>query len=233
MKHLIEIRHVNKLYKMGDSVVEALRDVSFSVDQGEYVAVLGPSGSGKSTLMNIVGCMDTMTSGEYDLAGIPIHRMRDSQLTVIRNVLIGFIFQRYHLISTYTVLQNVMMPLLVRGAAYRDAEKTAAAKLAMLGMGERLGHRPNELSGGQQQRVAIARALVCEPKLLLADEPTGALDSATGKEVMKLFAEINGMGHTVVSITHDLNVASYARRIVRIVDGELTDSGETGANVEL
>ncbi|HPW00169.1 MAG TPA: ATP-binding cassette domain-containing protein, partial [Oscillospiraceae bacterium] len=124
-------------------------------------------------------------------------------------------------------------PLLVRGAAYRDAEKTAAAKLAMLGMGERLGHRPNELSGGQQQRVAIARALVCEPKLLLADEPTGALDSATGKEVMKLFAEINGMGHTVVSITHDLNVASYARRIVRIVDGELTDSGETGANVEL
>ena len=232
MEHLIDIRHVNKIYKMGDNVVEALRDICFTVDPGEYVAVLGPSGSGKSTLMNIVGCMDTMTSGEYYLAGIPIQQMQDSQLTMVRNVLIGFIFQRYHLISTYTVLQNAMMPLLVRGASYKDAEKAAAEKLSMLGMGERLHHKPNELSGGQQQRVAIARALVCEPKLLLADEPTGALDSATGKEVMKLFAEVNEMGHTVVSITHDLNIASYAKRVVRIVDGELIVGGESGADVK-
>jgi len=225
-KYLIDLRDIKKDYQMGETTVHALRKVSLTVDFGEYLAILGPSGSGKSTLMNIIGCMDSIQEGEYYLAGLPIHKMKDEQLTVVRNRLIGFIFQRYHLIPTYTVLQNVMMPLLVRGASREEAEKAAAEKLGMLEMGERLHHKPNELSGGQQQRVAIARALVCEPKLLLADEPTGALDSATGREVMKLFDQLHEMGHTLVVITHDLGIASYSKRIVRIVDGSLYEDGK-------
>ena len=223
-KKLISLRGITKNYQMGDTTVHALRDIDLDVGFGEYLAILGPSGSGKSTLMNVIGCMDSIQMGEYFLAGLPVHSMKDEQLTVARNRLIGFIFQRYHLISTYTVLQNVMMPLLVRGVPHDAAEAYAAEKLRMLEMGGRLGHKPNELSGGQQQRVAIARALVCEPKLLLADEPTGALDSATGREVMRLFDKLNGMGHTLVVITHDLNIASYAKRVVRIVDGELFEN---------
>jgi len=185
--------------------------------------VLGPSGSGKSTLMNVLGCMDNVQSGEYFLAGLPIHKMKDDQLTVIRNRMIGFIFQRYHLVPTYNVLQNVMMPMLVRGASHREAQLAALEKLVQLGMEDRIYHNPNELSGGQQQRVAIARALVGHPKLLLADEPTGALDSNTGKEVMKLFGELNQKGHTIVMITHDANIAAYAKRTVKIIDGQLSE----------
>jgi putative ABC transport system ATP-binding protein len=188
------------------------------------LAVLGPSGSGKTTLMNVIGCMDTVDSGEYHLAGLPIHAMEDKQLAIIRNRMIGFIFQRYHLIPTYTVLQNVMMPVLVRGATHKQASLQAYESLKMLGMADRLLHKPHELSGGQQQRVAIARALVGSPRLLLADEPTGALDSTTGREVMRLFAELNAMGHAVIMITHDLNIASHARRVVHIVDGRLTEA---------
>ncbi len=223
MAKLIEVKGVSKSFTVGDSVVQALRGVDFSVDEGEYVAVLGPSGSGKSTLMNVLGCMDTVQSGEYFLAGLPIHKMKDEQLTVIRNRMIGFIFQRYHLVPTYNVLQNVMMPMLVRGASHREAQLAALEKLVQLGMQERIYHNPNELSGGQQQRVAIARALVGHPKLLLADEPTGALDSNTGKEVMRLFGELNQKGHTIVMITHDANIAAYAKRTVRIIDGQLSE----------
>jgi len=223
MPKLIEVKDVSKNFTVGDSVVQALRGVNFSVEEGEYVAVLGPSGSGKSTLMNVLGCMDNVQSGEYFLAGLPIHKMKDDQLTVIRNRMIGFIFQRYHLVPTYNVLQNVMMPMLVRGASHREAQLAALEKLVQLGMEDRIYHNPNELSGGQQQRVAIARALVGHPKLLLADEPTGALDSNTGKEVMKLFGELNQKGHTIVMITHDANIAAYAKRTVKIIDGQLSE----------
>jgi len=223
MPKLIEVKGVSQNFTVGDSVVQALRGVNFSVEEGEYVAVLGPSGSGKSTLMNVLGCMDNVQSGEYFLAGLPIHKMKDDQLTVIRNRMIGFIFQRYHLVPTYNVLQNVMMPMLVRGASHREAQLAALEKLVQLGMEDRIYHNPNELSGGQQQRVAIARALVGHPKLLLADEPTGALDSNTGKEVMKLFGELNQKGHTIVMITHDANIAAYAKRTVKIIDGQLSE----------
>lgn len=220
---VIEIKDVSKQFVMGDSIVHALKSVSLTVEQGEYVGILGPSGSGKSTLMNIIGCMDTYDSGEYKLMTIPVAKLNDRQQTVIRNRLIGFIFQKYHLVSTYTVLQNVMMPLLARGEGYKEAERRAKEKLAMLEMSDRIYHKPNELSGGQQQRAAIARALIGDPKLLLADEPTGALDTKTGEEVLKLFRTLNDMGHTIVMITHDLKVASHAGRIIRIVDGEITE----------
>lgn len=218
---VIRMSGIKKSYKMGDSTLTVLKGISLTVNEGEFLAILGPSGSGKSTLMNMIGCMDSFDEGEYYLSGQPIHTMNDNKLTDIRNEYIGFIFQKYHLISKYTILRNVMMPLLIRGEGAAEAEVKARERLIQLGMGERMEHKPTELSGGQQQRAAIARALVGNPKLLLADEPTGALDSATGKEVLKLFKELNEKGHTIVMITHDLNVAKSAGRIVRIVDGEL------------
>lgn len=218
---VIRMSGIKKSYKMGDSTLTVLKGISLTVNEGEFLAILGPSGSGKSTLMNMIGCMDSFDEGEYYLSGQPIHTMNDNKLTDIRNEYIGFIFQKYHLISKYTILRNVMMPLLIRGESAAEAEVKARERLIQLGMGERMEHKPTELSGGQQQRAAIARALVGNPKLLLADEPTGALDSATGKEVLKLFKELNEKGHTIVMITHDLNVAKSAGRIVRIVDGEL------------
>lgn len=218
---VIRMSDIKKSYKMGDSTLTVLKGISLTVNEGEFLAILGPSGSGKSTLMNMIGCMDSFDEGEYYLSGQPIHTMNDNKLTDIRNEYIGFIFQKYHLISKYTILRNVMMPLLIRGESAAEAEVKARERLIQLGMGERMEHKPTELSGGQQQRAAIARALVGNPKLLLADEPTGALDSATGKEVLKLFKELNEKGHTIVMITHDLNVAKSAGRIVLIVDGEL------------
>lgn len=218
---VIRMSDIKKSYKMGDSTLTVLKGISLTVNEGEFLAILGPSGSGKSTLMNMIGCMDSFDEGEYYLSGQPIHTMNDNKLTDIRNEYIGFIFQKYHLISKYTILRNVMMPLLIRGEGAAEAEVKARERLIQLGMGERMEHKPTELSGGQQQRAAIARALVGNPKLLLADEPTGALDSTTGKEVLKLFKELNENGHTIVMITHDLNVAKSAGRIVRIVDGEL------------
>lgn len=218
---VIRMSGIKKSYKMGDTTLTVLKGISLTVNEGEFLAILGPSGSGKSTLMNMIGCMDSFDEGEYYLSGQPVHTMNDNKLTDIRNEYIGFIFQKYHLISKYTILRNVMMPLLIRGEDAAEAEIRARERLIQLGMGERMDHKPTELSGGQQQRAAIARALVGNPKLLLADEPTGALDSATGKEVLKLFGELNENGHTIVMITHDLNVAKSAGRIVRIVDGEL------------
>ena len=217
---VITMRNINKSYRMGTQSLHVLKDVSLTVKQGEYLAILGPSGSGKSTLMNIIGCMDVMDSGNYLLDGVAIEQAKEKELVKIRNQKIGFIFQKYHLIPTYNVLQNIVMPLLMRGMGLAEAQET----IDMLGLSQRIGHKPNELSGGQQQRVAIARALVGKPAILLADEPTGALDVNSGKEVLKLFENLNQMGNTIVMITHDLNVAKHAGRVVRIVDGEIYEN---------
>ena len=225
MDNIITMNNIHKWYQVGGSTLDVLKQVSLDVEPGEYLAVLGPSGSGKSTLMNIIGCMDSFQDGEYFLTGQPVHNMNDAQLTHLRNQQIGFIFQKYHLIQKYDVLQNTMLPLLIRGETRKKAEVLSMEKLEMLEMDKRIHHKPNELSGGQQQRVAIARALVGKPKLLLADEPTGALDSATGKEVLKLFSQLNEVGNTIVMITHDLHVASHAKRVINIVDGELFEHG--------
>ncbi len=221
MEHIIQMEGINKYYKMGAESLHALREVNLTVERGEFLAILGPSGSGKSTLMNIVGCMDNADTGSYQLDGAEISAMKDDQLTQVRNEKIGFIFQKYQLIPRYTVLQNICMPVLIRGSSRREAEEQCMETIRLLGLGERVTHKPSELSGGQQQRVAIARALVGRPSILLADEPTGALDSATGREVLELFVELNGLGNTIVMITHDEKVARYAHRVVRIVDGEL------------
>ena len=219
---IIELEHINKYYQMGENQLHVLKDISLTVEKGDYLAILGPSGSGKSTLMNVIGCMDRADSGEYFLDGEIIHKAKESELTKIRNEKIGFIFQKYHLIPTYNVLQNIVMPLLMRGMKLKDAKNESLEIIEMLGLKERMKHRPSELSGGQQQRVAIARALVGQPAILLADEPTGALDKNSGAEVLKLFQRLNDMGNTIVMITHDLEVATHAKRIARIIDGELT-----------
>lgn len=220
---IIEIKDVNKGYRLGDDLVPVLKDINFTVKKGEFVAILGPSGSGKTTLMNIIGCMDVLDSGQYYLNGRAIHDTKESQMTEVRNKEIGFIFQNYQLIPTYNVMQNIIMPLLIRGMGHREAKKKCSEIVKLLGIEHRLGHRPNELSGGQRQRVSIARALASNPALLLADEPTGALDSASGQEVLKLFGSLNQMGNTIVMITHDLKVAEAAQRVVRLVDGYLTE----------
>ena len=221
---IIQMKHIQKYYSIGSVSLHALKNVDLEVEEGEFLAILGPSGSGKSTLMNLIGCMDRPDSGEYYLDEIPIHTAKEKQLSRIRNEKIGFIFQKYHLISTYNVLQNIVMPLLLRGMSLREAEEASRDTIQMLGLSNRIHHKPKELSGGQQQRVAIARALVGEPSLLLADEPTGALDQASGREVLRLFHRLHEMGNTIVMITHDLNVAEHASRIIRIVDGELHGS---------
>lgn len=216
---IIDMRQINKGYMLGMDKVPVLKNVDFLVKKGEFVAILGPSGSGKTTLMNIMGCMDVADSGEYYLDEQPIHSMAEKDLGAIRNKEIGFIFQNYQLISTYNIMQNIIMPLVVRGMTTKEAEEKCLPVIEMLGISHRLKHKPSELSGGQKQRVSIARALVGEPVLLLADEPTGALDSSSGKDVLELFAQLHNMGNTIVMITHDMNVAKSAERIVHIVDG--------------
>ena len=220
---MIVMENINKGYMLGEEKVPVLKDVCFQVKKGEFVAILGPSGSGKTTLMNIIGCMDIADSGEYFLDGNAIHEMEESELNDVRNKEIGFIFQNYQLISTYNILQNIIMPLVVRGMSSGEAEEKCMDTIRLLGLDHRLRHKPSELSGGQKQRVSIARALVGEPAILLADEPTGALDRASGQEVLKLFGKLTSMGHTIVMITHDLNVAKSAGRIVHIIDGELSE----------
>lgn len=220
---IIEMTDINKGYMLGEEKVPVLKNIRFRVEKGEFVAILGPSGSGKTTLMNIIGCMDVADSGEYYLEGNAIHEMEETELNDVRNKEIGFIFQNYQLIPTYNILQNIIMPLVVRGMSSREAEEKCMDTIRLLGIDHRLKHKPAELSGGQKQRVSIARALVGEPALLLADEPTGALDSVSGQEVLKLFGKLNGMGNTIVMITHDLNVAKAAGRIVHIVDGRLSE----------
>ena len=222
-ENVIRIEGINKGYMLGEIKVPVLKNVKFRVDRGEYVAILGPSGSGKTTLMNIIGCMDLSDSGSYYLNGLAIHETPEEELTDVRNKEIGFIFQNYQLIPTYNVVQNVVMPLLLRGMTHKEAEVACMDTIKLLGLEHRMEHRPSELSGGQKQRVSIARALVGEPAILLADEPTGALDTNGGKEVLKLFQKLNDMGNTIVMITHDLNVAQSAKRIVKIIDGQLSE----------
>ena len=224
MMEILQLKDVCKDYYQGKEPVPVLKHIDLTVEKGEYLAIMGPSGSGKTTLMNIIGCMDVMDSGNYLLDGVAIEQAKEKELVKIRNQKIGFIFQKYHLIPTYNVLQNIVMPLLMRGMGLAEAQETSMDTIDMLGLSQRIGHKPNELSGGQQQRVAIARALVGKPAILLADEPTGALDVNSGKEVLKLFENLNQMGNTIVMITHDLNVAKHAGRVVRIVDGEIYEN---------
>lgn len=219
---IIEMHGINKGYMLSEEKVPVLKDIDFSVKKGEFVAILGPSGSGKTTLMNIIGCMDISDSGAYFLDGEAIHETPEERLNEIRNRKIGFIFQNYQLIPTYNIMQNITMPLIVRGMTKQEAEEKSQGIVELLGIDHRLKHKPSELSGGQKQRVSIARALVGDPAILLADEPTGALDSTSGKEVLKLFEELHKMGNTIVMITHDLNVAKHAQRILHIIDGQLS-----------
>lgn len=221
MEAIISMQNINKTYLTGENELHVLKNVSLTVEKGEYLAILGPSGSGKSTLMNIIGCMDVADNGSYFLDGVQVENASEDELVKIRNQKVGFIFQKYHLIPTYNVLQNIVMPLLMRGMTLEEASEAAEDIIEMLGLTERINHKPNELSGGQQQRVAIARALVGQPALLLADEPTGALDQNSGAEVLKLFKKLHDMGNTIVMITHDLNVAKHAERMVQIIDGEI------------
>ena len=224
-ENIVTLSEIEKSYTAGGERLYVLKRVSLTVNKGEYLAILGASGSGKSTLMNIIGCMDTSDSGQYLLDGVEVNTCNDAGLTALRNQKIGFIFQKYHLIPQYTVLQNVMLPLLIRGKTRTEAAKMVEEYIRMVGLWERISHKPNELSGGQQQRVAIARALVTAPTLLLADDPTGALDSQTGKEILALFQRLNEMGNTIIMITHDLSVAQHSKRIARLVDGVLSFQG--------
>lgn len=220
------MRGVCKSYRMGDEDMEVLHDIDLDIEPGEYLSVLGPSGSGKSTLMNIIGCLDVATSGEYLLHDQNIEDMDETQLAYVRSHEIGFIFQNHQLLPRLTAQKNVELPLIYAGVGPRERRRRAKEMLERVGLADRRNHYPNQLSGGQAQRVAIARALVGNPSILLADEPTGALDQKTGKQVMALFRELNEEGRTVIMITHDTNIAKNARRVVHIIDGELTEGGD-------
>jgi putative ABC transport system ATP-binding protein len=216
---VIEIAGVTKLYRMGEETVHALRGVNVKVHRNEYLAIMGPSGSGKSTLMNMLGCLDTPTSGKYEFSGKDVSIMTDDELADIRNREIGFVFQTFNLLPRSTSLANVELPLIYAGIGPADRRGKAIQALQNVGLGERMGHKPNELSGGQRQRVAIARALVNNPSIILADEPTGNLDSKTGEEIMQLFEDLYAQGNTIIVVTHEEDIARHARRIVRLRDG--------------
>ncbi len=221
---VIDARELERDFQMGDTTVHALRGVSFRLDPGEYAAIIGPSGSGKSTLMNLIGCLDSPTSGRYYLDGEEVSELDDNALSHVRNEKIGFVFQSFNLLPRATALDNVALPLVYAGVGRRDRRELAHAALAKVELGDRAHHRPDQLSGGQRQRVAIARALVNEPKLFLADEPTGALDQRTGLEIIKLLERLNAEGMTIVVVTHDGQIAARARRQIRIVDGEIVEN---------
>ncbi len=222
---LIRIHQLSKQYRMGGELLNALDDVSLTVHKGDFIAIIGPSGSGKSTLMNVIGCLDAPTLGEYWLDGEEVSRLKENKLAEIRNQKIGFIFQGFNLLSRLTAIENVELPLIYRGVPAKQRKEQAIAALTKVGLEERIHHRPVELSGGQQQRVAIARALAGNPPILLADEPTGALDTKTGKEVMGFIKELNALGHTIVLITHDPGISGQAKRVIKIMDGKLNEEG--------
>lgn len=219
--NVIELENVQKIYSLGDEKVYALKGISFSVEQGEFISIMGPSGSGKSTCMNMIGCLDTPTSGIVRIDGMETLKMKEKALAELRNRTIGFVFQQYHLIPSMTVLENVMLPLKYKRLEYSKRKSLAEIALEKVGLIEREKHRPNELSGGQKQRVAIARAIITEPKIILADEPTGALDTKTGEQVMTLFREINKSGTTVIIVTHDARIGNSTERCIKILDGLL------------
>ncbi len=219
---MIRASQLVKRYQMGDEVLEALKGVDLSVDAGEYVAIIGPSGSGKSTLMNIIGCLDTPTSGTYLLDGHDISMQSDSELAQLRNRKIGFVFQSFNLLPRFSALKNVELPMIYSGVSPEERMDMAKEALVKVGLGDRMHHKPNELSGGQRQRVAIARAIVNRPAILFADEPTGALDTKTGEEIIQLFEALNrDTGTTLIVVTHDPDIAAVARRVIRIVDGKI------------
>jgi putative ABC transport system ATP-binding protein len=226
---LIEFRSVSKYYYMGDSVVRAADRIDMTIRRGEFVAIIGQSGSGKSTCMNIIGCLDTPTSGEYLLDGRSVGELGKNKLAEIRNEMIGFIFQQYNLLPKANLRENVEIPLMYAGVPKRERRRRAVETLTSLGLGDKLRNKPNQLSGGQQQRVSIARALVGNAALILADEPTGALDSKTGREVLSILRRLHREGHTIVLITHDASIASLAQRIVRLEDGRIADDSPNAA----
>jgi putative ABC transport system ATP-binding protein len=225
---LISISNLRKIYQMGEVEVRALDGVDLEVEAGDYVAIMGPSGSGKSTLMNLIGCLDTPTSGEYVLNGQRVSALDDTELAGIRNHEIGFVFQTFNLLSRATALSNVELPLIYARISARERHRRARVALEKVGLGDRAKHQPNELSGGQRQRVALARALVNEPSILLADEPTGNLDSRTSAEIMELFDDLNAAGNTMVVVTHEEDIAARAQRIVRLLDGKIVVDEKVG-----
>lgn len=229
---MISLQGIKKIYKMGTQEVHALRGVSVNIEEGEFVAIIGTSGSGKSTLMNIIGCLDTPTEGKYILNKQDVSDLKDDAQAKIRNKEIGFIFQRFNLLARTTALKQVSVPLMYGGVSRSERRRRATEALTSVGLGDRTDHKPDELSGGQQQRVAIARALVTEPSLLLADEPTGALDTVSGEDVLKLFEKLHADGKTIVMVTHDLEVASRAQRIIRLSDGEVVSDERKGEQVQ-
>jgi len=229
MSALIEFQDVSKVYEMGDSVVRAADHISMRIQKGEFVAIVGQSGSGKSTCMNIIGCLDVPSSGTYLLDGQDVGKMNKNQLAEIRNKMLGFIFQQYNLLTKLTLLENVEVPMMYAGVSRSDRRERAKVALEMVGLGSKLNQKPAQLSGGQQQRVSVARALVGEPAVILADEPTGALDSHTGREVLALLQQLHAAGNTVVLITHDNSIAIQAQRIIRLEDGRVIYDGDAHA----
>lgn len=226
---LLELKNIYKNYGNGDLLVPVLKDVTFKVNEGDYIAIMGPSGSGKTTLMNIIGCLDRMSEGSYLFDGEDVNTMDENQLSNLRLNKIGFVFQNFNLLPTETALENVALPLIYAGVNKEERKQRALEALTKVGLEERTSFLPNQLSGGQKQRVAIARAIINNPRILLADEPTGALDQASGKAVMELFKELNDEGVTIIMITHDANVASNAKLVLHIIDGEIIENKNGGA----